>query len=199
MSTEMMNEHAAHDFEIKQPSSIRKSTMNWWFQRIITLDDIPNQKHHRPIFIISMSVLHVFIFFLTYIDTDWRHQDFVLTLFDLCRSFLPCMRPTSQYIRSYIVNCSQLMKNGTCHYDDVLEYMCFSFTYPHQLWRLFTVNILHRFWLHLLSNLLIQVIQGIPLERKYGPLRVAIIYWLSGIGAVLTFIIKNSEACKYDI
>jgi len=57
-----------------------------------------------------------------------------------------------------------------------------------------TVNFFHFAWLHLLSNLLVQIIQGIPLERKYGSVRVAIVYWLSGLAASLSFAMaKNRE------
>jgi membrane associated rhomboid family serine protease len=88
------------------------------------------------------------------------------------------------------------MKNETCHYDDVLKHMCFSFTYPHQIWRMITVNLLHFRWLHLLSNLLAQLVQGIPLERKYGSARVAVIYWLSGLGASLSLAVTNRRTRK---
>ena len=49
---------------------------------------------------------------------------------------------------------------------------------------------------HLLSNLLTQLVQGIPLERKYGSVRVAIIYWLSELGASLSSMIKDTEGGK---
>jgi membrane associated rhomboid family serine protease len=102
------------------------------------------------------------------------------------------MRPTSHHIRTRIVRCHQSMKNQTCYYDDVVKYMCFSFMYPHQIWRMITVNLLHMTWLHLLSNLLVQLLQGIPLERKYGSGYIVVIYWLSGLAASLSFV----GACK---
>jgi membrane associated rhomboid family serine protease len=108
------------------------------------------------------------------------------------------MRPTPQDIRTDIVSCEQSMKNRTCYYDDVLKDMCFSFMYPHQLWRMITANLLHMDWLHLLSNLLGQLIQGIPLECKYGSVSVAIIYWLSTLGANLSFMIIHRGKCKLN-
>jgi membrane associated rhomboid family serine protease len=207
ISTEIMNEHDAFQLEmeepfairVEEPHSTRKYTISSWFQRILTLDDVPNQKHHFPVFIIVMSVLHVFMYLLTYIDTSWKGQDFADTLFDLFQFFVPCMRPAPHDIRTRIVNCPQSMKNETCHYEDVLKHMCFSFTYPHQIWRMISVNLLHMHWLHLLSNLLAQLLQGIPLERKYGSVRVAIIYWLSGLGASLSYMMKNIGECKYNV
>jgi len=199
-----MNNYDVVEQEMEEPLSIRveepaannKNIVSSWFRRIFTLDDIPNQKHHHPIFIIVMSTLHVFMYFLTYINTSWKGEDFNVTLFNLCKFYIPCMRPTPYNIRTRIVNCHPSMTNQTCLYDDVLKHMCFSFTYPHQIWRMVTVNLYHINWLHLLSNLLIQIPQGIPLERKYGTVRIAIIYWLSDVGADLCSMMTNIEARK---
>ena len=184
---------------VEEPASTKKYTVSSWFRRIITLDDVPNQKHHRPWFIIVMSILYVLIYLLRYINIKWKGQNFALILLQLCGFFVPCMRPTPQDIRVRIVSCERLMQNGTCHYDDVLKHICFSFMYPHQLWRMVTVHLFHIGWLHLLSNLLAQLLQGIPLERKYGSVRVAAIYWLSDIGAGLSFMLKHREQRKQNI
>ena len=202
-----MNKHDASELEIEEPLSVqiveaaptKKSTISSWFQRIITLDDVSNEKHHCPMFIIVMSILHVLWYLSTYINTNWRGQRFAFNLFDLCKLFVSCMRPTPHNISTRVVNCQQWIKNETCHYDDVLKHMCFSFMYPHQIWRMVTVNLFHLGWLHLLSNLLAQLVQGIPLERKYGSVRVAIIYWLSGLGGSLSFMVKNMEMCKKNV
>jgi membrane associated rhomboid family serine protease len=199
-----MNKQDAFQSEIEEPfsmrieqqSSTKRSSISSWFQRIITLDDIPNQKHYRPVFIIVMSILHVFMYLLTYINTSWRDQDFALTLFDLCKFFVPCMRPTPHDIRIRIVSCHRSMINETCYYDDVLKHMCFSFTYPHKKWRMVTVNLLHLRWLHIISNLVAQLLIGIPLERKYGSVRVAVVYWLSDFGSSLSSMMKNIRQCK---
>ena len=184
--------------KIEETAVNKKYPISWWLRRILTLDGIPHQKNHRPVFIICMSILHVFMYLLTFIDSKWRGQKVVYTLFDLCKFFVPCMRPTPYDIRIRIVNCEQSMGNGTCHYDDVLKHMCFSFTYPHQIWRMVSVNLLHTDWLHLLSNLLAQLVQGIPLERKYGSIRTAVIYWLSDLGASLSFMLKHAKERKSD-
>jgi membrane associated rhomboid family serine protease len=202
-----MNNQDVFELEIEEPFSIevnkgdstKKSFINSWIRRIIILNDIPNQKHHRPIFIIFMSILHVLFYLLTYINTSWKGKNFAFTLFNLFKFFVPCMRPTPHYIRTDIVSCEQSMKNETCYYDDVLKDMCFSFMYPHQLWRMITVNLIHMDWLHILSNLLGQLLQGIPLEYKYGSVYVAIIYWLSTLGANLSFMIIHRAECKLNI
>jgi membrane associated rhomboid family serine protease len=199
-----MNRHNALELEVEESFSIRveepvstqKCTVHSFIRRIFTLDDVPNQKHHRPIFIIIMSILHVLIYFLTFINARWKNQNFPFTLFDLFKMFIPCMRPASLSIRTRIVSCQRSMGNEPCSYDDVLKHMCFSFMYPHQIWRMFTLNLFHMGWLHLLSNLLAQLSQGIPLERKYGSVRVIAIYWLSGLGASLGFLMENMEYRK---
>jgi hypothetical protein len=178
---------------VEEPASTKKCTTSSWFRRIITLDDVPNQKHYRSWFIIVMSILYVLIYLLRYIDINWKGRNFAAILLELCDFFVPCMRPTPRNIRILSVSCEGLTKNKTCHYDDVLKHICFSFMYPHQLWRMATVHLFHMGWLHLLSNLLAQLLQGIPLERKYGSARVAIIYCLSGLGACLSFMLTNRE------
>jgi len=194
-----MNNYDVVEQEMEEPLSIRveepaannKNIVSSWFRRIFTLDDIPNQKHHHPIFIIVMSTLHIFIHLLTYINISWKGRNFELILYDLFKFYVPCMRPTADRIRNRTVRCQYSMTNETCHYDDVLKYMCFPFMYPHQLWRVLTVNLLHTDWLHLLSNLLAQLVQGIPLERKYGSVLVIAIYGLSDLGASLTWSLKH--------
>jgi len=88
------------------------------------------------------------------------------------------------------------MNNATCDYDDIVRNTCFSLAYPHQLWRMITVNFFHLGFLHLLSNLLIQIVQGIPLERKYGSVRVAVVYWLSGLASSLSFVMAKPRERK---
>ncbi|CAF1550455.1 unnamed protein product [Adineta steineri] len=48
-----------------------------------------------------------------------------------------------------------------------------------------TSNLLHGNWAHLLSNMFTQLLYGIPLERKYGSIRIVIIYWLCTLSASL--------------
>ncbi|CAF1463084.1 unnamed protein product [Adineta steineri] len=48
-----------------------------------------------------------------------------------------------------------------------------------------TSNLLHGDWAHLLSNVFTQLLYGIPLERKYGSIRIVIIYWLCTLSASL--------------
>ena len=182
--------------QIEEKSSSRKCSCNSWFQRLITLDERPNQKQHRPVFIIIMSILHVSIYLLIQINIKWFGQSLESVLLDLFRFFIPCMRPTSDDIRIRNVTCHRSMTSEICTYDDVLKRMCWSFAYPHQLWRMMTVNILHLSCLHLISNLSVQLLQGIPLERKYGSGRVAIVYWLSGLGASLSIMGEFRKTCK---
>jgi hypothetical protein len=130
------------------------------------------------------------------VQITWNGQDFERSLTDLFMFFLPCMRPTAHHIRIGVTSCNPRMKNITCSYDDELKSLCFSFMYPHQLWRMFTVNLIHVYFLHLFSNLFSQCLYGITLERKYGSARIAVIYWLSDVGASLSFTLTNRSGCK---
>ncbi|CAF0926342.1 unnamed protein product [Adineta steineri] len=173
--------------QIARPVSTRNYNIKSFIRRIFNLNDVPNKKQHLPLFIIAISILHISIYFSRFIYDSKKDQHFAMTLYHLFKLYIPCMRPTSHFIRSRVVKCIRLTTNGTCYYDEVLKQTCFTFLYPNQLWRMITVNFSHLEWLHLLSNLLAQLVQGIPLERKYGSICIAIIYWLSGLGANLSF------------
>ena len=145
----------------------------------------------------SWVFLHVSLYLLTYIDISWRDQNFAFTLYELLRFFVPCMRPTPRHIRMHIATCHHSMKNETCYYNDVLKHICFSFYLsasnlangncqptPREIvasdkQSLDTTLTRHFHW-----------------ERKYGSVRVAIIYWLSNMGGILIFMAKNKSECE---
>ena len=199
-----MNSQESIELEMKEPLSItivkpvstKKNHVYLWFQRIFNIDDVPNQKHYHPVFIMIMCILHICIYLLKYIDVKWNDQKLDVSLYHLCKFFIPCMRPTPHYIRVHIVKCEPSMINVTCYYDDVLKNMCFSFMYPYQFWRFLTVNLVHVDLLHLLPNLVYQCLYGITLERKYGSICIIVIYWLSNLSANLTFMLTNRKGRK---
>ena len=55
-----------------------------------------------------------------------------------------------------------------------------------QWWRLIAPTFLHAGFIHIILNLLSQIVFGWYLESKYGTIRFSIIYLLSGIGGMLT-------------
>lgn len=57
--------------------------------------------------------------------------------------------------------------------------------YEYQLWRLVTPIFLHSDILHLLFNMVIQLAFGLGYERKWNPLRLIPIYFITGIGGTL--------------
>jgi membrane associated rhomboid family serine protease len=181
---------------VEEPAPTERNSICSRLRRIVNLDDVPNQKHYRPVFVIVMCLLHISIYLSTYINIRWRGQKFMFNLLDLFRFFVPCMRPTPDNIRILLVTCHPSVQNKTCSYDDELKKMCFTFMYPHQLWRMLTVNLLHINWFHLVANLLQQLLYGIPLERKYGSARIAAIYWLAELSSSLCFMLKNREKGK---
>ncbi|KAI0220331.1 Protein rhomboid [Lamellibrachia satsuma] len=72
--------------------------------------------------------------------------------------------------------------------DNVLT---FHADHCHQLWRFLSYALLHTGWLHLLSNLLIQLVAGISLEVVHGSTRVGLIY-VAGIFA------GSLSTCAFD-
>eukprot|EP00026_Physarum_polycephalum_P005853 Phypoly_transcript_05892.p1 GENE.Phypoly_transcript_05892~~Phypoly_transcript_05892.p1 ORF type:complete len:349 (+),score=12.01 Phypoly_transcript_05892:24-1070(+) len=55
-----------------------------------------------------------------------------------------------------------------------------------QWWRFFTAIFLHAGVIHLACNVLFQLLQGVPLEREFGSIRIFCIYILSGLTGNLT-------------
>ncbi|CAF1067806.1 unnamed protein product [Rotaria magnacalcarata] len=183
--------------DVEETSSVKvahtaskKCSLFTWFRRLFTLDNLPNQKQHFPVFIITMSILHIVILLLTYVTRTGDVRRFILALYRFGRLYVPCMRPTVDHIRVHSVPCKTFIKGDMCSYDDLIKQECFSFAYPHQIWRMITVSFLHSNWLHLVSNLSAQLIQGIPIERKHGTPYTLVIYWLSGMGASLVGLIR---------
>uniref|UniRef100_A0A0K0DU02 EF-hand domain-containing protein n=1 Tax=Strongyloides stercoralis TaxID=6248 RepID=A0A0K0DU02_STRER len=58
--------------------------------------------------------------------------------------------------------------------------------YPnHDVWRLFTYSLIHSSISHLINNLIILIVFGLPLELVHGSLRLGIIYIIGAIGGAL--------------
>ncbi|CAF1086124.1 unnamed protein product [Adineta ricciae] len=174
-------------------SSTKKSPISVWCQRLFTLDVVAREKHYFPVFITSLSILHLSIHSTTFLDVKWKKQKFLDTLKDLLMFFVPCMRPASSESRTTIVYCPSLIENRTCNYDDQLKNYCLSFAYPHQYWRMVSVNIVHLNWIHVIANVSRQLMYGILLERKYGTMRLLVVYWLSELGASLTCLLSSTS------
>ena len=199
-----MNDQENVRLEIEEPASVqieqaistRRAGVCSWCRRLFNFHDAPNEKHHRPVFIIVMSILHVSIYLLRYMKIKWNGRNFGYLLHNLGMLFLPCMRPTPNYILIRNVSCELPIINTTCSYNDELKKVCSSFMYPHQLWRMITVNLLHLNLMHLLYNLTAQCLYGIPLECKYGSARIFSIYWFSDFVSSLTQMFKNPNTCK---
>ncbi|XP_058755674.1 RHOMBOID-like protein 1 isoform X2 [Vicia villosa] len=70
-----------------------------------------------------------------------------------------------------------LIKMGALHMDKLVHI--------HQAWRLFTSMWLHHGVIDLLLNILLLLIIGIPLEKKFGFVRIGLVYVISGLGGNL--------------
>ncbi|KAI5390797.1 RHOMBOID-like protein 2 [Lathyrus oleraceus] len=70
-----------------------------------------------------------------------------------------------------------LIKMGALHVDKLVHI--------HQAWRLFTSMWLHHGVIDLVLNILLLLIIGIPLEKKFGFVRIGLVYVISGLGGNL--------------
>uniref|UniRef100_A0A915KT70 Peptidase S54 rhomboid domain-containing protein n=1 Tax=Romanomermis culicivorax TaxID=13658 RepID=A0A915KT70_ROMCU len=61
------------------------------------------------------------------------------------------------------------------------SYLIFNPETKLQSWRFFTYMLLHTSFIHLMYNLFVQLLVGVPLERVYGSLRILIIYFAGGL------------------
>lgn len=55
----------------------------------------------------------------------------------------------------------------------------------HQIWRLFTCQWLHAGVVHIFANMLSLVLVGIRLEEEFGPVKIGLLYVISGVGGSL--------------
>jgi len=80
-----------------------------------------------------------------------------------------------------------LIKNGLnepLHEDSIL---IFNGTNRLQFYRYFTYCLVHAGWTHLLMNITIQLLAGVPLEMVHGSARVAAIYLISVLTTSMTY------------
>ena len=120
----------------------------------------------------------------------------VFTLIQLGSKYGPCMRPPTNNTLAYfqVTNFSSSIScpaafpdhNGTqCPLDDVLGWVCgmggFPNDIPLQWWRFFTAIFMHTGLIHLGIIIIFQLRIGFPLETEVGPIRVFLIYIISGL------------------
>ncbi|CAF0772532.1 unnamed protein product [Adineta steineri] len=128
----------------------------------------------------------------------------VMTLIRNGAKFVPCMKSTQEDFLHYQVTCPSIpsFTNETCTYEEYLWYACNVKNlkgFPYQSYRFIIPMFLHAGIIHLLTNLMSQLYIGIPLERKFGLIRIAIIYILSGIGGTLLSAIGLPRTAKYRV
>ena len=153
---------------------------------------------HYPFFIICASIVDIALLIYTIVynkglapmSENPMAGPSTLTLIRNGAKFVPCMKSTSEDLLNYTVTCPSALSisNQICTYEQVLWYECNVDNlkgFPYQLYRFFAPIFLHAGIIHLILNLFNQLVIGIPLERKFGSIRIAIIYILSGIGGIL--------------
>src|SRR5579859_5576553 len=65
---------------------------------------------------------------------------------------------------------------------------------PAALVTLLTSTFLHAGWLHLLANLLYLAVFGLPVERRVGAARFAVLYLLSGLVGSLAYLLAQPDS-----
>ncbi|XP_017484149.1 PREDICTED: protein rhomboid-like [Rhagoletis zephyria] len=62
-----------------------------------------------------------------------------------------------------------------------------------EIWRFFLYMVLHAGWLHLLFNLLVQLLVGLPLEMVHGSTRIGVVYMSGVLAGSLATSVFDSE------
>lgn len=119
-----------------------------------------------------------------------------LTMLKMGAKYAPCMRANeAQRAATPYLPCGSqfpedqgMQINGTCmvEYYAYYSYFCGmgGFTVPNQWWRFFIPIFLHSGLIEIAFTVVFQVWKGFPIERDIGPLRMGIIYLLSGFFGV---------------
>ncbi|UJR11550.1 hypothetical protein I4U23_015730 [Adineta vaga] len=165
----------------------------------IFIDEEPRKSGtHIPFFIICVSIVQIALVIYTIVYNNGLSPmsenpmagPSSTTLIRNGAKYVPCMKATAEESLRYTVVCPSALSatSKTCTYEEYLLYVCNVDNlkgYPYQLYRFFIPIFLHGGIIHLIINLLNQLVVGIPLERKFSSIRIAIIYIVSGIGSIL--------------
>lgn len=178
-----------HTYQVEETS---------WFKRLIVNEDLPKSAIPFPWFTFCISIIDIALFIHVMVD----NKGFVpmsqnplggpstTTLIRNGAKFVPCMKPTKTDALNYTVDCPPNLSssNETCTYEEYLQYMCNVkrlHGFPYQGSRFFIAVFFHVGIIHLLMNLISQLLVGTASELRYGSVRTAFIYFLSGIGSFL--------------
>ncbi|CAF1379425.1 unnamed protein product [Rotaria magnacalcarata] len=169
-----------------------------WLKKMFVDENRRKSDTHFPFFILCISIIDVALLIYTIVNNNGiapmsenpMAGASSLTLIRNGAKFVPCMKSTQNNFVSYTVNCTSIssITNTTCTYEQYLWYVCNVKNlkgFPYQAYRFFVPIFLHGGIIHLILNLFGQLCLGTEFERKFGSIRVFIIYILSGIGGVL--------------
>jgi len=169
-----------------------------WLKKMFIDENRRESGTHFPFFILCVSIVDIALLIYTIVynkglspmSENPMAGPSSLTLVRNGAKFVPCMKSTQEdFLQSTVTCLPELsVSNNTCTYEEFLWYACNVENlkgFPYQFYRFFVPIFLHGGIIHLIMNLLFQLIVGIPLERKFGSIRIAVIYILSGIGGVL--------------
>ncbi|PNF40734.1 hypothetical protein B7P43_G00652, partial [Cryptotermes secundus] len=67
-----------------------------------------------------------------------------------------------------------------------------------EVWRFLFYMVLHAGWLHLLFNLLVQVLVGLPLEMVHGSLRIGVVYMAGVLADDTSLVISSNNKLQYN-
>ena len=169
-----------------------------WVKKIFVDENHRRSSTHFPFFTLIISVVQVSLLIYTIVSNGGLSpmsenpmaRPSTMNLIGNGAKYVPCMKPTQNDFLSYHIQCpSELSLNRTkCSYEEWLGYACnieHLKGFPYQHYRFLTPIFLHVGLIHLFLNLVSQLMLGIPLERMFGSIRIALIYILSGIGGNL--------------
>ena len=167
-----------------------------------TLRSLRKQRQRLPWFILIVSVIEIFVFIIE-LATNWFVTGSPITslsinplfgpntfvLIKMGAGFVPCMHTIEGITDNTSFGVLCLNSLTLNYYNCTLQDLC-GFHYvsrlSNQWYRFLTPIFLHAGVIHIGVNICTQLLVGINIERQIGPIRLAFIYFASGIfGLVL--------------
>ncbi|CAF1503987.1 unnamed protein product [Adineta steineri] len=170
-----------------------------WLKKLFVDETHRESRIHIPVFVVLISIVQISVLIYTIIDNKGLSSlsenpmagPSSATLIRNGAKYVPCMKPTQENYLNETVHCIYINETSTT-YEQCLRYLCNAQNlkgFPYQIYRFVIPIFLHAGIIHLAINLIGQLVTGIPLERKFGFIRIGIIYILSGIGGLLLSVI----------
>jgi membrane associated rhomboid family serine protease len=155
---------------------------------------LANRKTYTPYFTYVITLVQIMAFsytlklnndltgeFIQSLDKNIMVGPSASTLISAGARFVPCMKPTTLLTQN--LQCPSISNPfKTCTLEELCQFGGFNQKSPDQWFRFIYPIFFHGGLLHIVFNLMFQVKTGADLEKDYGPVRMFLIYFVSGFG-----------------